>query len=88
MEEDAVSSAGVFRARSIRTWQDAELAAVDHMHGLGFTDAQMTGAGADGGIDVIARDAIAQVKHYSQPVGVGPFENCGEWRTRTGTCCP
>ncbi|MFE2560229.1 restriction endonuclease [Streptomyces sp. NPDC059352] len=72
VEEDAVSSAGVFRARSIRTWQDAELAAVDHMHGLGFTDAQTTGAGADGGIDVIARDAIAQVKHYSQPVGVGP----------------
>lgn len=71
-EEDAGSSEGVFRPRSIRTWQDAELAAVDHMHGLGFTDAQMTGAGADGGIDVIARDAIAQVKHYSQPVGVGP----------------
>jgi hypothetical protein len=61
----------MFRARAIRTWQDAELAAVDHMHSLGFTDARVTGAGADGGIDVIARDAIAQVKHYSQPIGVG-----------------
>ncbi|WP_203721919.1 restriction endonuclease [Streptomyces coelicoflavus] len=58
--------------RTIRTWQDAELAAVDHMLGLGFTDARVTGAGADGGIDVIARDAVAQVKHYSQPIGVGP----------------
>ncbi|MGQ4330690.1 restriction endonuclease [Streptomyces hayashii] len=61
----------MFRARTIRTWQDAELAAVDHMRSLGFTDARVTGAGADGGIDVIARDAIAQVKHYSQPIGVG-----------------
>ncbi|MGG7570901.1 restriction endonuclease [Streptomyces sirii] len=42
------------------------------MHALGFTDAQVTGAGADGGVDVIARDAIAQVKYYSQPIGVGP----------------
>lgn len=61
-----------YRARTIRTWQDAELAAVDHMRSLGFTDAQVTGAGADGGIDVIARDAVAQVKYYSQPIGVGP----------------
>jgi hypothetical protein len=42
------------------------------MRGLGFTDAQLTAAGADGGIDVMARDAVAQVKHYSQPIGVGP----------------
>ncbi|WP_159106980.1 restriction endonuclease [Streptomyces coelicoflavus] len=61
-----------YRVRTIRTWQDAELAAVDHMLGLGFTDARVTGASADGGIDVIARDAVAQVKHYSQPIGVGP----------------
>ncbi|MFJ8864871.1 restriction endonuclease [Streptomyces sp. NPDC102473] len=57
----------------IRTWQDAELAAADHMRSLGFTDARVTGAGADGGIDVVARDAVAQVKHYSQPIGVGPI---------------
>ncbi|MGW7728162.1 restriction endonuclease [Streptomyces canus] len=70
-DESAGSQERVFRARTIRTWQDAELAAVDHMRSLGFTDARVTGAGADGGIDVIARDAIAQVKHYAQPIGVG-----------------
>ncbi|WP_454340073.1 restriction endonuclease [Streptomyces ambofaciens] len=63
----------VFRARTIRTWQDAELAAVDHMRSIGFVEAQVTGSGADGGIDVIAHDAIAQVKHYGQPIGVGPI---------------
>ncbi|WP_308295308.1 restriction endonuclease [Streptomyces sp. PSAA01] len=61
-----------YHPRVIRTWQDAELAAVDHMRSLGFADARVTGAGADGGIDVIAQDAVAQVKHYSQPIGVGP----------------
>lgn len=72
VEGSAGSQETVYRARAIRTWQDAELAAVDHMRVLGFTDARVTGAGADGGIDVIARDAVAQVKHYSQPIGVGP----------------
>ncbi|WP_158778754.1 restriction endonuclease [Streptomyces cellulosae] len=72
-ERGAGSQEKVFRARAIRTWQDAELAAVDHMRNLGFTDARVTGDGADGGIDVIARDAVAQVKHYSQPIGVGPI---------------
>ncbi|MGW0885867.1 restriction endonuclease [Streptomyces sp. NPDC002671] len=71
-EESADSQERGYRARTIRTWQDAELAAVDHMRSLGFTDARETGAGADGGVDVIARDAIAQVKYYSQPIGVGP----------------
>ncbi|MET9891890.1 restriction endonuclease [Streptomyces sp. NPDC006465] len=71
-EEGTGSPKRGFRARTIRTWQDAELAAVDHMHGLGFTDAQVTGPGADGGVDVIAWDAIAQVKYHSQPIGVGP----------------
>ncbi|MFJ7131463.1 restriction endonuclease [Streptomyces fungicidicus] len=71
-EGSAGAQETAYRARVIRTWQDAELAAVDHMRGLGFTDARVTVAGADGGIDVIARDAVAQVKHYSQPIGVGP----------------
>ncbi|MFF2205242.1 restriction endonuclease [Streptomyces sp. NPDC058145] len=71
-EEGSGSQERVYRARRIRTWQDAEFAAVDHMRSLGFTDAQKTAAGADGGVDVFARDAIAQVKYYGQPVGVGP----------------
>ncbi len=70
---NASSPEGRSHTGSIRTWQDAELAAADHMRSLGFTDARVTGAGADGGIDVIARDAVAQVKHYSQPIGVGPI---------------
>ncbi|MFF7899746.1 restriction endonuclease [Streptomyces sp. NPDC088817] len=61
-----------FRPRSIQTWQDAELAAVDHMRSMGFFDARTTAAGADGGIDVIADHAVAQVKHHSQPISVGP----------------
>lgn len=72
-KECAGSQERVFRARAIRTWQDAELAAVDHMRSIGFAEAQVTGSGADGGIDVIAHDAIAQVKHYGQPIGVGPL---------------
>ncbi|MFZ4187134.1 restriction endonuclease [Streptomyces pseudogriseolus] len=70
--EGSNGAAGSYHPRVIRTWQDAELAAVDHMRDLGFADARVTGAGADGGIDVFARDAVAQVKHYSQPIGVGP----------------
>ncbi|MFD5576822.1 restriction endonuclease [Streptomyces pseudogriseolus] len=70
--EGSTGAAGSYHPRVIRTWQDAELAAVDHMRGLGFADARVTGAGADGGIDVFARDAVAQVKHHSQPIGVGP----------------
>ncbi|MFM9593120.1 restriction endonuclease [Streptomyces scabiei] len=72
-EEGARSQERVYSPRTIRTWQDAELAAVDHMRSLGFTDARVTVAGADGGIDVIASDALAQVKYYSQPIGVGPI---------------
>lgn len=70
--EGSTGSERSYRERVIRTWQDAELAAVDHMRSLGFADARVTGAGADGGIDVIAQDAVAQVKYYSQPIGVGP----------------
>ncbi|MGC9379956.1 restriction endonuclease [Streptomyces sp. MH13] len=70
--EGSTGTARSYHPRVIRTWQEAELAAVDHMRSLGFVDARVTGAGADGGIDVIAQDAVAQVKHYSQPIGVGP----------------
>ncbi|MFK0059731.1 restriction endonuclease [Streptomyces werraensis] len=48
--------------RLIRDARDAELAAVDWMHYLGFTDAAATPVGADEGIDVLAEHAVAQVK--------------------------
>lgn len=39
------------------------------MRGLGFRDATVTANGADGGIDVFSRDAVAQVKNWLKPVG-------------------
>jgi predicted Mrr-cat superfamily restriction endonuclease len=36
----------------------------------GYMGASLTKAGADGGVDVVARRAIAQVKHHDKPVGL------------------
>ncbi|MEU1710676.1 restriction endonuclease [Streptomyces sp. NPDC005706] len=60
----ALPAAAVHRPaeRLIRDARDAELAAVDWMRYLGFTDAAATPVGADGGIDVLAERAVAQVK--------------------------
>lgn len=51
------------------TWQAAEHRAVDHMRSIGFGDATVTSRGADGGYDVRATGAVAQVKHWNKPVG-------------------
>ncbi len=48
----------------IRTWEDAEHLAVSHMRQLGFDDAAATRTSGDGGVDVVAKFAVAQVKHY------------------------
>jgi len=48
------------RARHRQT--AAEEYAAEVMRALGFFDAQVTGSGADGGVDVRAKDAVAQVK--------------------------
>ena len=48
----------------IRTWEDAEHLAVSHMRQLGFEDAVATRTSGDGGVDVVAKFAVAQVKHY------------------------
>ncbi|MGW6542900.1 restriction endonuclease [Streptomyces massasporeus] len=53
--------------RLIRDARDAELVAVDWMRYLGFTDAVATPVGADDGIDVLARHAVAQVKKEGSP---------------------
>ena len=55
--------------RRVLTWQDAEHLAAEHMRSIGFVDARTTRAGADGGIDVSASDAVAQVKFHAMPVG-------------------
>lgn len=47
----------------------AELMAAHHMRTLGHRDALPTPVGADGGIDVTSRGAIAQVKYRAQITG-------------------
>lgn len=49
--------------------REAETNAATHMRSLGFADARVTGAGADGGIDVVAAGAIAQVKWKAAQTG-------------------
>lgn len=53
----------------IRSPADAEAAAAQWMRYWGFADAEVTNVGPDSGIDVRARDAVAQVKAYQVPVG-------------------
>ncbi|PTT69235.1 restriction endonuclease, partial [Arthrobacter sp. HMWF013] len=51
-------------------WRDAEELAAWYMReDLGLNGARITGAGNDGGIDVVADGAVAQVKHVNAPVG-------------------
>ena len=56
-------------ARTIRSPDDAEQVAAEWMRHLGFGDAQCTGAGTDGGVDVRSQGAVAQVKAQLTPVG-------------------
>nr|WP_281254462.1 restriction endonuclease [Rhodococcus kyotonensis] len=60
--------------RPLQTWQDAELFAEQWMHANGYPDAHRTGPGADGGLDVISRDAVCQVKPHAKPVGVSEIQ--------------
>lgn len=52
----------------IQDWRTAEERAATWMRHWGWTDATVTPAGADGGIDVIASRAVAQVKFWAKPV--------------------
>lgn len=58
-----------FEPANVLSWQDAERSARDFLRHQGFTDAQLTPPGADGGVDVVSSVAIAQVKYQSRPVG-------------------
>lgn len=53
----------------IRTWQDAELNAAAWVRYWGYPDAAARPGGADGGLDVRASGAVAQVKFQTTPVG-------------------
>lgn len=54
---------------STAPWKIAEQIAVQHMQSIGYLDAQLTGSGADAGIDVVSSAAVAQVKLLAKPVG-------------------
>jgi hypothetical protein len=56
-------------ARQIDSWRVAEENAAAWMRYWGHSDASCTPAGADGGIDVRARTAVAQVKFEAAQVG-------------------
>lgn len=53
----------------LSSWQDAERHAARWMIYLGYADAAVTPAGPDGGIDVVAGKAIAQVKAEGYQTG-------------------
>ena len=53
----------------ITSWQEAERNAARWMRHWGFGDARLTSSGADGGVDVRARAAVAQVKFEASQVG-------------------
>lgn len=53
----------------IQTWQDAEHNAAEWMRYWGYTDATAKPGGSDGGIDVLASGAVAQVKYHASAIG-------------------
>jgi hypothetical protein len=55
--------------RLIRSSRDAELVARDWLQYFGFHDAVVTPPGPDGGIDVLSRSVVAQVKMEGKPTG-------------------
>lgn len=57
------------------TWQAAEELACKWMRRHGYADAKLTSGGADGGIDVMSRRAVAQVKHHAKPVGISEMQH-------------
>lgn len=57
------------RNRQISNWKEAEKLAQEWMFYFGFRDAKLSGSGSDGGYDVIASRAIAQVKFEQSSTG-------------------
>lgn len=56
------------------TWQDAEDLAAEHLRKAGFHDARRMPDGPDGGVDVAGTGVIAQVKWWSNPVGISEVQ--------------
>lgn len=66
------------------TWQDAEVVCCEWMKGNGYRDARLTGAGADGGVDITSRKTIAQVKHHAKAVGLAEIQRLHGIATASG----
>lgn len=70
---DVVNNRGPSRAMQVgdpvTSWEAAEALAAAHMRAIGFSDARLTPRGADGGLDVVSRWCVAQVKYFAKPVG-------------------
>lgn len=58
-------------------WKQAESLAAKHMEDLGFQSVLLSGAGSDGGIDISAQGAAAQVKFRSSPTGSPEIQQFG-----------
>jgi len=54
------------------------------MSGNGYRDARLTGPGADGGVDITSRKAIAQVKHHTSAVGLAEIQRLYGIATASG----
>lgn len=53
----------------IASWEDAEIFIGQWMHSRGYCDAAVTPRSSDGGVDVRAKDTVAQVKWQQGTVG-------------------
>ncbi|WP_233414904.1 restriction endonuclease [Streptomyces sp. N35] len=62
-------SSEAFQGRPVGHWEEAEALAASHMRYLGLQYVALSAGGADGGIDVYAREASAQVKFITKAVG-------------------
>lgn len=58
-----------FQPRLIRSYKDAEIAAADWLKAIGLANVRVTPPGADGGVDVVSDQAVAQVKAEMVPIG-------------------
>lgn len=60
---------GSYAPSGVTAWQQAEQVAAGALRQMGHPDADVTAAGADGGVDVRGGGVVAQVKYELRPVG-------------------
>jgi len=55
-------------------WKLAEIIAANWMIENGYREVRLTPPGADGGLDVVSKRAVAQVKHHQKPTGLSDVQ--------------